>query len=265
MQIRIVASAAVLLAFVAACSTGIRPGSLPPSASAEIDGLQQAPAQAGERIYEGQVYSRDTTRGAPLFRYDRRVRATPSGFVTTHLTHAADGGVIVTQVASHDSLYRVSSANMIQRQSGLAGSVEALAGDSLRFTLLKDGKPSMRIEGAGAPLVAGPTMFGFIVVNWAALERGEKVPMRYTVLESNRSYTFDLELTSRSADSTVIRMLPSSWILKRIVGPTYFYFDPRTRKVTGYDGQVPPLETVDGKLRSLTARVRYTHHSAAFR
>ena len=172
--------------------------------------------------------------------------------------------MVVTQVAEHDARYALRRANLIQRQSGLAGSVE-VDGDQLRFTLRKDGKTSTATETVGAPLVAGPTMFGFIVHHWDDLAAGRTVPLRFAVLENNRSIGFVLERVAQDSDRLTIRMTASNWLVRRFVAPTFFYFDASTRKVLGYDGRVPPLERVNDELRSLDARVRYTHYAATFR
>jgi hypothetical protein len=167
-------------------------------------------------------------------------------------------------VAQHDSAYRVSSANLIQKQSGLAGSVKA-EGDSLVFTLLKDGEVKTSIEKATQPLVTGPTMFGFIVANWDALEAGSNVPMRFAVLERNQSIGFVLDAVQGKPGQLTVRMRPSSMLVRLAVGPTYFYFDSATRNVIGYDGRVPPMEEVDGQLKTLDAHVLYTFRAPSFR
>jgi hypothetical protein len=256
--------AVAIAAALAACTRSVAHGSLNVDAAQAIAAIQLAPLEAGERIYEGRVYSIDTSRTAPLYRYDRRVRAAGADIVTTHLTHDPSGRVVVTQVAEHDAACAIKWANMIQSQSGLAGAVKVV-GDELHFALTKNGETSTRIEKAGAPLVAGPTMFGFVVVNWHALLQGKKVPMRFAVLESNRSIGFVLEQVGSANGETTIRMTADSWLLRRLIKPTYFYFDTASGKIAGYDGRVPPLEVVGDQLKTLDARVRYTHFTPQFR
>jgi hypothetical protein len=257
------AVAVATLISLSACSSN-RPGALAPEPAAQLAQVARAEQMAGTHIYEGRVYSMDTSRTEPLFRYDRRVREHGRELVSTHITHDAAGQVVVTQVAQHDSAYRVTSANLIQKQSGLAGSVKA-EGDSLLFTLLKDGGVKTSIEKAIHPLVTGPTMFGFIVANWDALEAGNKIPMRFAVLERNQSIGFVLDTVPGKPGQLTVRMRPSSVLVRLAVGPTYFYFDEATRNVIGYDGRVPPMEEADGKLKTLDAHVLYTFRAPSFR
>ena len=257
-----IAAASVLLLSMA-CARRDSRHHLPAEPAAELAAIQQSPERTGARIYEGKVFSLDSTRTAPLFRYDRRVRATASGFVSTHITRDPADSVVVTQIAEHDSAYVVTRASLIQKQSGLTGSVD-VAGDRLHFTLVKDGKLSTATESAIAPLVAGPTMFGFILKHWNELTSGRTVPLRFAVLELNKSIGFVLERVAEQPDRLTIRMTASSWLVRRFVAPTYFYFDPATKKVLGYDGRVPPLEQVGDDLRTLDARVHYTHYAAVY-
>jgi len=264
MNTRSLRLAAAVLVSLAACARSTPRGALAVAPAAELAAIQRAPDRSGERIYEGRVFSRDSTRTAPLYWYDRRVRAAGDQLISTHITRDSAGSVVVTQAAEHDANYALHRANLIQRQSGLAGSVEVV-GKELRFTLVKDGRVSTATESADAPLIAGPTTFGFIVTRWDALQRGEAVPVRFAVLEMNKSIGFVLERVGEDGGRTTIRMSASSWLVRRFLAPTYFYFDSASRKVVGYDGRVPPLEQVGDELRTLDARVRYTHVAASFR
>jgi hypothetical protein len=256
--------AAALLISLAACGRSTPLGTLAPEPAAELARIQRAPDQTGERIYEGRVFSEDSTRKTPLYWYDRRVRDDGDRLISTHITRDSAGEVVVTQSAEHDANYDLRRANLIQRQSGLAGSVEMI-GKEARFTLAESGRVRTATEVVDAPVIAGPTTFGFIVAHWDALARGEAVPVRFAVLEMNKSIGFVLERVAESGGRTTIRMNASSWLIRRFLSPTYFYFDSATRKVVGYDGRVPPLEHVGDKLRALDARVRYTHIATVFR
>lgn len=226
--------------------------------------MQQLPERSGERIYEGLVYSLDTTRREPMFRYDRRVRVERGSLVSTHITKNPEGTVVVTQTAHHDSAYRLTRANMIQRQSGLSGSVEVKDGE-LSFILIDNGRVTTATEKLTDPVIAGPTTFGFIVTHWDTLLAGASLPVRFAVLERNESIGFILDRVPGNAGGVTVRMRPSSAIIRLAVKPTYFTFDSTSRKVLGYDGRVPPLEEVNGKLKTLDARVRYTFYVPTFR
>lgn len=267
MHARSIATAAAVsasLLLFAACSSSISEGRLAPTPAHELSALERNPESAGQRIYEGRVYSLDTVHRTPLYWYDRRVREDAGQLVSTHITRDSVGTVVVTQVAHHDDRYNVTSANLVQAQSGIAGSVEVRDGQ-FHFTLIKNGRTTTATERADAPLVTGPTTFGYIVTHWDSLAHDRPLRVRFAVLESNRSIEFALQRISTVDGTTTVRMVPTSWLIRRLVAPQFFYFDTGSRKVLGYDGRVPPLDVSDGKLRALDARVRYTHHALNFR
>lgn len=257
------AGVALVTSLASACAHSAEPLSRDADASARSL-VESAPESTGEWIYDGAVYSQDTTRSAPLFRYDRRVRVTGPTLVSTHITRDASGRIVVTQVAEHDSSYRVRSASVTQRQTGVSASVR-VAGDQATFSREEGGHTETRSETLSLPLVVGPTLFGFIGAHWSDLLAGARVPLRFAVLERNQSIGFVLERLPDSSHRVTFRMTPSNWVMRRAIAPTYFHFDAASRHVQAYEGRVPPLEQVGTSLRALDARVRYTFHAAEYR
>jgi hypothetical protein len=135
----------------------------------------------------------------------------------------------------------------------------------LTFTLQEDGKSSVASERVTAPVVSGSTMFGYIVTHWDELMRGASLPIRFAVIERKETIGFTLARVDASQGRTAIRMTPSNWLMKLAVPSTSFEFDTTTRKVLEYTGRVPPMEVVNGALKTLNARVTYEFRAPAFR
>lgn len=252
------------LLVTAACARAGAPPPLPTRPAADLAALQAAPDQAGEQIYEGRVFSLDTTRRVPLYRYERRVRATDHGQRSTHITRDPDGLVVVTQDAEHDDHYALRRATLTQAQSGLAATV-TVTGNRAEFTRSRGGAVDTAVETITEPVVAGATMFGFILAHWRELTSAHPVRMRFAVLERNESIPFVLEQVSGRAGEVTVRMTPTRWLVRLAVPPTYFRFDANSRNAIGYEGRVPPLERVGDEWKTLDARVVYAFTAAAFR
>lgn len=225
--------------------------------------LERRPAAAGEPIYEGRVYALDG-RPQPLFRYERRVLSTDEGLTSTHLTHDPTGAVVVVQSAVHAPGYELRRADMIHRQTGSTASVVVADGEAV-FTRHDGTHDTTSRERLQAPLVAGPTMFGYILTHWDELTHGVPLPIRFAVLERGESLGFTLDQVEAPPGRTIIRMKPTSVIVRLAVAPTYFQFDTRSRQIMEYTGRVPPLAQVDDRLTTLDARVAYSFVAPAFR
>lgn len=246
----------------AACA-GIAPHPLAAPQLQRLLELEQSPAVSGDQVYEGRVYALDG-RPNPLFSYERRVKGGGSSVTSTHITHDPTGAVVVMQCAAHTPTYELQRADMIHRQTGATASV-VMMGEEAVYTLNDGTHETTARERLEAPLVAGPTMFGYILAHWAALTRGETLPIRFAVLERGESIGFALERVEAPEGRTIIRMKPTSLVVRLAVAPTYFQFDTASRRILEYTGRVPPLEQIDGQLETLDARVAYSFVAPAFR
>src|SRR5262249_7323283 len=194
----------LLAAGVLSACGGTVPGTLQPHSLDRLKAVEQTPASTGDQIYEGRVYSLDG-RHQPPFRYERRVEARESGMTSTHITYDPSGEVVVVQSAEHSPSYELARAEMIHRQTGASASVVVSNGRAT-FTL-KDGEAeSVSDEAVQDPVVAGPTMFGFILAHWDELRRGASIPIRFAVLERRETLRFVLDEVARYDGRTTIRM-----------------------------------------------------------
>ena len=167
---------------ISACA-GVKPRPLAPEMLDRLMAVELLPASSGEQIYEGRVYALNG-RTAPLFRYERRVQTAGLKVTSTHITHDPSGAVVVIQSAVHSPTYDLTRAEMIHRQTGASASVAVTNGEAA-FTLNDGEQETVSHERVHEPVMAGPTMFGFILAHWDELARGERLPIRFAVLGSD--------------------------------------------------------------------------------
>lgn len=249
-------------ALLAGC-TAVTPRNLPASAADDLRAIERQPTSTGEQIYEGRVHALDG-RSEPLFTYERRIAQDGDTVRSTHVTHDADGSVVVVQSASHSPDYQLRRADLLHGQSGVTASVVVENGEAL-YTLHEGERDTTARETLTEPLVAGPTMFGFIVTHWDDLSRGAAIPIRFAVLERGESLRFVLEKVDAPAGRTIIRMRASNPLVRVAVSSTYFEFDDRTRHIIEYTGRVPPFDRRGSQLVPLDARVTYSFVASEFR
>lgn len=253
---------------LSACAAATPPV-LDADAAARLAHVRLAPEDAGARIYRGTVFAPEASPGAsPLFRYERRVRATAAGAIrASHITRDPHGVVLIEEAAEVSSNYTLRRFDMANRQTGASGSAVVSTDDrSVVFTLRQGGKEKTDSEAITDPLVTGPSLHGFVLRQWDTLAAGATVQVQMLVLADMRSYGFEIRRASVTADGhTTFSITPSSWFVRLAVAPLVVTFATNSRHVVRYAGRVPPMRLVDGRLRAFDARVEYSDHAAAYR
>ncbi|MCB9695038.1 MAG: hypothetical protein H6736_24810 [Alphaproteobacteria bacterium] len=157
------------------------------------------------------------------------------------------------------------SSGKIHSQTGLVGEVEVAPDGTATFRTTLDGRTRTRVQGpAEEPLQAGPTLFGHVLRHWDALVAGETRVIRFVVLERRRAFRFGVRLADSPAGTTAFEMTPASPLVAMGVPRGRIVFD-QDRRVVRYEGLVPPLEGVGGRLRRLDASVTYEHTAGPYR
>ncbi|MFN8058699.1 MAG: hypothetical protein U0Q12_05990 [Vicinamibacterales bacterium] len=248
------------IAFSACAQTHPRP--LAADARARLDEIARRPASTGDQIYEGRVLTLDG-RDQPLFAYERRVREEGGLVTSTHITHDPAGAVVVVQSASHTPAYELRRADLLHGQSGVSASV-VIADGRATYTLDDGGRTTTAHETVREPVVAGPTMFGFILAHWEALARGAVIRFGCRA-RARRVARLRPRSCRRAGRADDRRMTPPNPLVRLAVSRTYFHFDTGTRQILEYTGRVPPFERRGDALAALDARVSYRFVAASFR
>ena len=85
------------------------------------------------------------------------------------------------------------------------------------------------------------------------------------VMMRKETYGFDIRRTVQAHGCTSFSITPSSLLVRLAVAPLVVVFDSTTKNVVRYEGRVPPIQKVGGKLKELDARVDYTMRVATYR
>lgn len=247
-------------------SAAASPAQAGQAAIVNLEALRLSPDSAGTLIYRGDTFAQHTPAGSPLYRYERRVLSTPSGLVASHLTSDQTGRMIIAEsslVSPSYELRRFEAANL---QAGFTGSVEiSQDGRHLEYELKHKGAVSTASEEVSDPVVSGPSLFGFILKNWDSLVAGASMPVRMLVLSDMTTYGFELKFERLVNGQASFMVSPSNFLIRLAVAPLRVVFDASTRSAVRYEGRVPPMENVAGKLKDLDARVLYTPVSSTYR
>lgn len=218
-------------------------------------------------IYEGRVFVPSAASDAqPVFTYERRVTATDDGLIASHLTHDASGTTIIEESAQMTPAYALRRFDADNRQQDFRGAATVSAdGRRIDFSLLREGHWSYASETVNSPVVAGPSLHGFMLQHWDRLAAGDTVPVRMIVMAKKTTYGFRIRLHSRSDERTAFSVTPTNWLVRLAVAPLAVAFDNATRQVLRYDGRVPPQLVEGGRARKFDARVEYTMKAPAYR
>ena len=237
-----------------------------PTTFSRLEVLQTAPDSAGALVYRGTTLAQRTPAGEPLYRYERRVLAVPAGLNVSHITRDPVGRVIIVESAilsSQNEIQRFEAAN---QQAGFVGSVQlSNDGRHLEYELNDNGKVTKASEDVSDPVVCGPSMFGFILKNWEPLKEGVSLPIRMLVLKEKTTYGFDVKYEKQVNGQASFTIIPSSFLIRMAVAPLRVVFDANTKTPVRYEGRVPPMENISGKLKELDARVEYTNLAPTYR
>ena len=255
------------IARLAALRAPPAPAALPPAAHARLQALQQSPEAAGSWVYDGTVQALAPAAGPALFSYQRRVQPADDGLVASHVTRDPQGRVLLVESATLSADYRLRGFEAVNRQLGSSGSVEVSAdGRQLHYWLVEGPRLRSATETIDAPAVTGPSLHGHILQHWDSLCAGHVQAVRFVVLSRLQSLPFEIRRADTAAPGRrAFTISPARWWLRLLVRPLRVEFDERTRQVRRYEGRVPPMQVVDGRLKPLDARVDYPRHAPIYR
>ena len=91
------------------------------------------------------------------------------------------------------------------------------------------------------------------------------IAVRMIVLSEKDSYSIEIRHLAHTDGTDSFAITPSGLLIRLFVAPLTVTFDSTTRNVLRYEGRVPPMLQVEGKLRTLDARVDYTMNAASYR
>ena len=255
---------AALAALLAACSNPATEA-LDRAGSARLDALRDAPESAGGVVYQGEVFPLRPAGARQLYSYERRVTTTREGLSASHITRDANREVVIVESAEFTPAYELRRFAATNKQAGYTGTVRVTGSRHLEFVLNQGGKVTMATGDATDPVVTGPSLHGFILRHWDLLAAGQRVPVRMVVMEKKQTYGFEIVRANAANGRTAFSVTATNFLVRLAIEPLRVEFDSAAKHVLRYEGRVPPMQMVNGRLRALDARVEYTMHAPAYR
>ncbi|MCY7305957.1 MAG: hypothetical protein LH632_07395 [Rhodoferax sp.] len=174
-------------------------------------------------MYQGTVFGQKALPGSPLFSYERRVLGTPDCLAAAQVTRAPDGQVLIVEAARVTPAYGLQRFDAVHRQIGYNGSVVVSNdGKQLTFELLENAKRSTASEAVRDPVLAGPSLHGFILAHWDALAAGKDLPVRMVVMAKKEAYGLTIRQSAQRDGRTGFSVTPNSlmaWLAVSQHGP----------------------------------------------
>ncbi len=117
-------------------------------------------------------------------------------------------------------------------------------------------KQSEKIEGN---FLNGPLVEYFIAQNWEALEKGQKLETRFSVLEVSQTVAFDFLKSKQqiAADTLTVEMHPHSFFIRLMVDPIFMQFAKDTKKLVHFKGRTPLKTNIKGSWKPFDAEIIY--------
>jgi hypothetical protein len=241
-----------------------------------------APLQAreglGEQTVSGRIFplvgsgqGADLNRapeGEPGHLYETWNRKTPSGRVQTNIMIDRVSGqtsVIETIeiLTTPDGRETLSGYQQEQKQLQAFGRIE-LTDTAVRFEYTRDGKTKKGEEKRTGEFVVTATLPLKIAERWDDLMKGETVPIRLGVVDRQETVGFDLSKVGDSAQGqAIIRMRPSSFIIRQLVNPLHLQFSKDQRKLVRLDGRSLVKRRDGSKWADFDVTTLYQQMSAA--
>jgi hypothetical protein len=182
-----------------------------------------------------------------LLRQDYRRKGTePSQVLTRELARFDPKGLIEYQT--------------LHRQRGYRASVTR-SGRKL-FFIYQEGKEPPRTSeetlDAGSALAVGPMIPEWIRIHWTNLSQRKRVPLQLAVLDRLETFGFEIALKSKETDEWAFELRPTSVIVRFVVEPITFRFNPKTKRLRSFSGQLPPYRREGDEWKSLEGLARVT-------
>jgi hypothetical protein len=191
--------------------------------------------------YEGVLYAPGTDRREVLF-HVMAWKSEDGGHLTTRFRDP-DGTLLTSEnLWLNDGQFE--RYTIEHHRAGRSGEI-LRDGDRLRFRWSADGRVETREEPFRPPLLVPAGLVSWIQAHWPALVRGERLRVRLGVPYARRTIGFELarhvEPEAAQEPGVVIRMAPTSFLIRRIVRPIELAFTPDGAAVQEVSGRAPAL------------------------
>jgi len=195
----------------------------------------------------GRIYAPDARTGNVLFTWELERDPTTGHWRSSYRTLA---GTLAAEdeVVWDGDVFR--SYCYTRPPIGEVASVERRGGELL-YRQVVNGAARERREAFDDRVTVGPTVIPWAQRHWGRLRTGRELTVRYAVLDQLRSFEFRLTLVQEplavAQGAAVVKMAPSSALLRLFVSPVYLVFSQDGRVFRGMIGRLLPMGVQGGR------------------
>lgn len=224
---------------------------------------------------EGKIYPKDTQPQACSEMF-KGAKCTEDAFGKFHAVSTKEGELIYSvstfsgpegaQVIeeSWEKDGRVQRAKIQNKALGRTSELE-VRGDKVLYRLIdKDGKVQTDADDLDENLVVPSTMMSYMRPRFSELLAGKAIQLRVAVLDRQEAYTFNVkkyreEKTPDGQDIVVLQMSANSFIISALLDPMYFYLNPKSGEMFGFEGRSALRRREGDSYKELSVRTAYEY------
>ena len=218
--------------------------------------LSELKSYEGKKIYQGDVtpVGEDVSK----YYYIRYAADVDGNHKITHVTFSKDDKKLVVQSSNQDKEESLVSYDEVHLQKNYLGTIK-VDKNKVKIIKIENGEIESNTEELGYPVVVGPTLFGYIQNHWSELLAGDRLKIKFGLIERLETFGFDVYMKSTNELSTTIILTPSNFLMKLFVDDLEVDFDTKSKRVKRYKGPVPQYDDSEGNLEKVVATSVYKY------
>ena len=133
-----------------------------------------------------------------------------------------------------------------------------------KVTDLKDQSVKTATDDAEENLVVPSTVISYVTPHFDELQAGKELRLKVAVLDRRESFSFVMrklrnETAVDGAQIMVLEMAPTSFIVKALVDPMYFYVKPKSGELFAFEGRSALRRKQGDQYKEMKVRTAYEY------
>jgi len=210
---------------------------------------------------ESTIYALDSNQQTPLFKGKYSILLEGDRETQINTIRDMNGNIVTVETLVAEK--GIFSKYGYQRVNANEGGELILKGNILHYTYIKDETTKTEELIYPQSFVVGPALTAYARTKWDTIMKGDELPIRYGVLDRLDIFRFMLVKEGMekrgSEDVVVVKLMPATWLVSKLVNPVYITFSKDGSKVYKVKGRTFLLVKKDGKWEPLDAETIYHH------
>jgi hypothetical protein len=131
-------------------------------------------------------------------------------------------------------------------------------------TDLQDQSVKTATDDAEENLVVSSTVISYVTPHFEELQAGKELRLKVAVLDRRESFSFVIkkirnEVAVDGSQIMVLEMVPTSFIVKALVDPMYFYVKPKSSELFAFEGRSALRRKQGNQYKEMNVRTAYEY------